>query len=147
MLCGSVHKQVFLFAFAARTSRGPMLDKTSWFIKLWDDTDPNVYGLGECGPLPFLSKEFTPEFETVLNEFVNGIRNKKLSLPTQGWGDINSLRDFFNMNNISKEYSSITFALETAMLDLFNGGTRLIFKNKFTEQTPIPINGLVWMGG
>jgi L-alanine-DL-glutamate epimerase-like enolase superfamily enzyme len=27
------------------------------------------------------------------------------------------------------------------------GGKRVIFKNKFIEQTPIPINGLVWMGG
>ncbi len=138
MLCACVHKQVF---------RGPMRDKTSWFIRLWDDSNPEIFGLGECGPLPFLSKELTPEFEAVLTEFVTGIQNKRLSLPANGWGDIGSMRDFFNSNNIDREYSSITFALETALLDLVNGGTRLIFKNKFTEQTPIPINGLVWMGG
>src|SRR5258706_11569841 len=57
------------------------------------------------------------------------------------------MRDFFNSNNIDREYSSITFALETALLDLLHGGKRIIFKNKFMEQTPIPINGLVWMGG
>jgi len=147
MLCASVHKQVFQFAFAARTSRGPMLDKTSWFIKLWDNAKPSVFGLGECGPLPYLSKELTPEFETVLTEFVNDIQNKKLSLPEKGWDNINSMREFFSTHKITKEHSSITFALETALLDLINGGTRLIFKNKFTEQTPIPINGLVWMGG
>lgn len=147
MLCASVHKHVFQFAFEARTSRGPMRDKTSWFIKLWDDSNPLVYGLGECGPLPYLSKELTPEFEIVLAEFVTSIQNKKLSLPTQGWNDTSSMRDFFNTNNIIIEHSSIIFAFETALLDLVNGGTRLIFKNKFTQQAPVPINGLVWMGG
>src|SRR5258706_4388169 len=147
MLCAIVHKQVFQFAFAARTSRGPMRDKTSWFIRLWDDTKPEVYGLGECGPLPYLSKELTPEFENVVTEFVNGIHAKKLSLPVQGWRDMNALRDFFDSNKVSREHSSVTFALETALLDLFNGGARSIFINKFTEKNPIPINGLVWMGG
>jgi o-succinylbenzoate synthase len=147
MLCASVHKQVFQFAFAARTSRGPMLDKTSWFIRLWEEANPEVYGLGECGPLANLSKELSPEFENAVTEFVNNIQTKKLSLPAQGWSDMNALRDYFDSNKVSREYSSITFALETALLDLFNGGTRLIFKNKFTENNPIPINGLVWMGG
>src|SRR6267154_3993909 len=147
MLCASVHKQVFQFAFEARTSRGPMRDKTSWFIRLWDDARPEVYGLGECGPLPYLSKELTPEFENVLTEFVEGIQPKKLSLPAQGWGSLNAVRDFFDSHKLSREHSSITFALETALLDLANGGSRLIFKNKFAEEKPIPINGLVWMGG
>src|SRR5882672_1643327 len=98
MLCASVHKQVFQFAFAARTSRGPMLDKTSWFIRLWDDATPDIYGLGECGPLPYLSKELTPEFEKVVEEFVAGIQNKKISLPSNGWGDINSMKEFFSAN-------------------------------------------------
>ncbi len=147
MLCASVHKLVFQFAFTARTSRGPMLDKTSWFIRLWDDSKPTVYGLGECGPLPYLSKELTPEFETVLTDFVSEIKKKKLSLPSNGWKDIQSMLEFFNVNNLDKKNSSITFALETALLDLINGGTRQIFKNRFTEQAPIPINGLVWMGG
>jgi len=147
MLCASLHKLIFQFAFAARTSRGPMRDKTSWFIRLWDEAKPAIYGLGECGPLPYLSKELTPEFETVIANFVEGIRNRKLSLPVQGWSDINSMREFFNANNIPREHSSITFALETALLDLVNGGNRLIFKNRFTEHSPIPINGLVWMGG
>lgn len=147
MLCASVHKQVFQFAFAARTSRGPMRDKTSWFIRLWDDTNPQVYGLGECGPLPYLSQELTPEFENTLTEFVNSVQAKKLSLPAQGWTDMNALRDFFDSNALSRELSSITFALETALLDLANGGSRLIFQNRFTEEKPIPINGLVWMGG
>ncbi len=147
MLQATVHKYIFQFAFAARTSRGPMLDKTSWFIKLWDDAKPEVYGLGECGPLAFLSKELTPEYELVLTDFVNGIQGKKMSLPAQGWSDIHSMNEFFDIHSIGQKYSSIQFAMETALLDLVNGGTRTIFKNKFIEQTPIAINGLVWMGG
>jgi len=147
MLCASVHKQVFNFAFAARTSRGPMQDKTSWFIRLWDDSRPDIYGLGECGPLPYLSKEFTPEFEGMLTEYVAGIQTRELSLPADGWNNLSSMKEFFEAHQIPREYSSITFALETALLDLVNGGTRQIFKNKFAEENPIPINGLVWMGG
>ncbi len=147
MLSASIHKQVFQFAFAARTSRGPMLDKTSWFIRLWDDARPEVYGLGECGPLAILSKEHGPELEVVLNEFASDLQSKKLSLPIQGWTNILELRDFFILNTIHQKYSSIQLAFETALLDLINGGTRIIFRNRFISQTPIPINGLVWMGG
>lgn len=147
MLRASLHKNVFQFAFHARTSRGPMKDKTSWFIKLWDESNPAVYGLGECGPLQGLSKELNETFENTLTDFVAGIQEKKLSLPKDGFGTIEALVDFFNFNKISKANSSILFAFETALLDLYNGGTRTIFRNKFIEQTPIPINGLVWMGG
>jgi L-alanine-DL-glutamate epimerase-like enolase superfamily enzyme len=146
MLRASVHPQVFVFSFAARTSRGPMREKTSWFIRLWDDAKPEVYGLGECGPLPGLSKKHGIEFETVLNEEIKSFESKNLNLPT-GSDGLDALTDFFKSNKISREYSSIVFGLETALLDLMQGGKRIIFKNKFMEQTPIPINGLVWMGG
>lgn len=146
MLQASVHKSVFQFAFEVRTSRGPMRDKTSWFVKLWDDKEPDVYGLGECGPLPGLSKELTPDFETLLTVAITDIQNKNLALPENCF-DIATLSNFFATHKISLENSSVAFALETALLDLANGGQRVIFKNKFMEQTPIPINGLVWMGG
>jgi len=146
MLRASVHPQVFVFSFAARTSRGPMKEKTSWFIRMWDDSKPEVYGLGECGPLPGLSKKHGIEFETVLTEEIKNFESKNLSLPS-GSADLATLTDFFKSNKISREYSSIVFGLETALLDLMQGGKRIIFKNKFMEQTAIPINGLVWMGG
>ncbi|MGC4022784.1 MAG: o-succinylbenzoate synthase [Cyclobacteriaceae bacterium] len=145
MLRASVHPFVFNFSFAARTSRGPMTEKTSWFIRLWDDSKPEVYGLGECGPLPGLSKKHGIEFQTVLDGEIKNFESKNLSLPA-GEG-LAALSDFFQSNKISREYSSIAFGLETALLDLINGGQRVIFKNKFLDQTPIPINGLVWMGG
>ena len=146
MLKASVHPLVFVFSFAARTSRGPMKEKTSWFIRMWDDSNPEVYGLGECGPLPGLSKKHGIEFETVLAEEINSFQSKNLSLP-KGSSGLSALSDFFQSNKISREYSSIVFGLETALLDLMQGGQRILFRNKFIDQTPIPINGLVWMGG
>jgi len=145
MLKASIHSYVFKFGFDARTSRGPMKDKTSWFIKLWDESNPKVYGLGECGPLQGLSKELNADFENVLNETINVFQNKNISLPTSN--GLTALNDFFQSNNFNSEFSSINFALETALLDLIQGGKRIVFKNKFIEQHPIPINGLVWMGG
>lgn len=42
---------------------------------------------------------------------------------------------------------SVMFALEMARTDLRNNGERLLFPSPFTEGTsPIPINGLIWMG-
>jgi o-succinylbenzoate synthase len=124
-----------------------MRDKTSWFIRVWDDTNPSVYGLGECGPLPYLSKELTPEFEAIITNLVSEIQSKKITLPAEGWKDIDSMKEFFGTHSLSSEYSSFVFALETAILDLVNGGTRLIFNTRFTDRSPIPINALVWMGG
>src|ERR1043165_9379123 len=111
MLQASVHPQVFVFSFAARTSRGPMTEKTSWFIRLWDDSKPEVYGLGECGPLPGLSKKHGVEFESVLADEIKSFETKKLSLPSAKDG-VASLRDFFQDNKITREYPSITFGLE-----------------------------------
>ncbi len=71
-------KKVLQFNFNARTSRGLMPDKTSSFIRLWDDKDPSVVGYGECGPLPGLSVDAHPEFEAMLQAALNDIRGKNL---------------------------------------------------------------------
>src|SRR5258705_7057172 len=72
-LQASFTKKVFQFNFKARTSRGLMRDKTSWFIKVWDDSDPSVKCIGECGPLPDLSIDARPDFEEVLQTVINNI--------------------------------------------------------------------------
>lgn len=133
-LQASFQKRVFQFGFKARTSRGLMRDKTSWFIKLWDDTDPEIFGLGECGPLPGLSIDARPDFEDRLEEILQEVR-KKNQLP---YHEVKSL--------VPPEFPSITFGLETAALDLQHGGKRLIYENDFITGASIPINGLIWMG-
>jgi len=143
-----LQKRVFEFSFNARTSRGAMKDRISWFVHLWDDADTEVVGIGECGPLPGLSSEHTPELEATLNYLVEKINNISAELPMEMELDgLNKLiTQFIGAEQVS-QYPSFVFALETALLDLQNGGDKIIFKNKFLEGHPIPINGLIWMGG
>jgi hypothetical protein len=77
-LQASVSKKVFEFNFTARTSRGRMKDRTSWFIKLWDDASPSVFGLGECAPLPGLSMDDKPDYEVVLNRVAENVSTLKV---------------------------------------------------------------------
>lgn len=129
-----ITKKVFHFNFDARTSRGRMTDKTSWFIKIFNNQRPEVFGIGECGPLPGLSPDALPELETVLEEVTRTLTGRAaIQLP-----DSSSL--------VPPGYPSVLFALETAILDLQQGGKRSIFDNAFVHGKPIPINGLVWMG-
>jgi O-succinylbenzoate synthase len=133
-LQASYFKKVFHFNFKARTSRGLMKDHEAWFVKVWHESDPSVFGIGECGPLPGLSVDANPELESVLT----GVVEKISSLPGP---DVTLLHKI-----IPADYPSIMFACETAFLDLANGGKRIIYKNSFIESKPIPINGLIWMG-
>ncbi|MBS1488452.1 MAG: o-succinylbenzoate synthase [Bacteroidetes bacterium] len=147
MLRADSHRYVLKFSFAARTSRGPMTEKTSWFVRLWDDSNPQVYGLGECGPLQGLSREYGDQFESTLLEALSTFQKNNFSLPEKQEDALAALSHFFSACAISREHSSIVFGIETALLDLMHGGKRLIFKNQFIEKIPVPINGLVWMGG
>jgi o-succinylbenzoate synthase len=132
----SLLRKTFHFNFKARTSRGLMQDKLSWFIKLWDDSSPKTVGIGECGPLPGLSIEYRPDLEDLLKRFLNEINGMAFEQSTY-----NTL-----MARLPEEFPSIRFAFETAWLDLQHGGRRVIFDNTFCKGTPIDINGLIWMG-
>lgn len=133
---GSFFARTFTFGFDARTSRGRMSDRRSWFIKVVDDGAPGITGYGECGPLPGLSVDDVPEFEDVLTTSLKKI--SEVTLPTDVPQMVRGI--------VPDGFPSIAFGLETALLDLQHGGTRLIFDNSFIRGVPIPINGLVWMG-
>lgn len=136
-------KKVFEFNFKAKTSRGYLDDKTSWFIKLWDDINPDRYGLGECGPLPGLSLDAIPEFESVLSSVVRKLCELKRHMSFQQFGAATFQR---LKEAIPPHFPSITFGVETAYLDLLQGGKRIIFRNDFLKGKLIPVNGLIWMG-
>jgi o-succinylbenzoate synthase len=121
------------FNFKARTSRGLMSDKTSWFIRVWESSSPDCIGIGEAGPLPGLSVDYSPDFEEHVRTFVEQFN--------KGNHSYNATADFIPAN-----FPSIRFAFETAILDLRNGGKRLLFDNSFVNGKPILINGLIWMG-
>ena len=116
-----------IFKAPAGTSRGILLHKDTYFLKVWDESNPEVYGLGECALFKGLSREDTPLYESKLREMCQNI----------GLGKGTDL----------SEYSSLQFGLETALCDLSNGGRRVVVDTTFVHgETTIPINGLVWMG-
>ena len=137
MLQLSVHSVNLKFRFKARTSRGVLTQKTSWFIKAWDNENPKVYGVGEAAPLKDLSIDDLPDFGDRLTSFSHYSNKLQLNL-----ADTQSNRTFIPHN-----LPSLNFAMETALLDLSNGGKKIVYKNNFCKGLSIiPINGLVWMG-
>lgn len=119
-------KYTLQFHRPAGTSRGTYKTRESWFIFLEED---GITGIGECAPLPGLSLENPAEMDSKLSIVCNEI-------------------DFFSKNiQHLCDWPSIQFGLETALLDLKNGGERTVFKTDFSEgKQGIPINGLIWMG-
>jgi O-succinylbenzoate synthase len=122
------YKHTLNFSFDAGTSRGVLKKKDSYFIRIQDG---DAYGIGEAGPLFGLSPDYGAVAELKMKEICGQINQNTFEF---------SLADF-------QAYPSVLFALETAFLDLKNGGNRQIFKNSFFEhEEGISINGLIWMG-
>jgi len=141
MLHASYHAQKFHFVFDARTSRGAMKSKTSWFFKVWDDEDPEVAGIGECSPLPGLSMEHknVTRYLDILVETINKNDSFRAIL--------DKLEDHRWMVDLLKvQPSSVAMAFEMALRDFQFGGKKIIYENSAFFQQPIPINGLIWMG-
>ena len=127
MLKASFQPYNLIFKSPSRTSREIMTHKQTYFIKVWDDNNPHVYGLGECAIFRGLSYDDTPDYEMKL-DFV--CRN------------ISAISDIDLTH-----YPSIAFGVETALNDLTNGGCRTIFPSSWLKGLfGIPINGLIWMG-
>lgn len=128
------------FRFEAGTSRGILTEKTSWLIKIYDDAQPTLIGLGECAPLSGLSIDDRPDFEDNLQEICQSFN--RLDLEIYPW-NIGIILDQL----VGNQWPSIRFGFESAMLDYLNGCKQVLFPNDFVNhQRKIPINGLVWMG-
>ena len=121
----SIEERTLHFKQPAGTSRGIYTTRTSWFVTLMDGERT---GMGECAPLPDLSCDAIPGYAKLLDRFC-------AALCQTGVLDDEALRD----------YPSMRFGLETALLNLQRG--ELLFDNAFSRgEEGIPINGLVWMG-
>ena len=122
------------FKQPAGTSRGVYTTRKSWFVHL---IDGEREGVGECAPLPDLSCDARPDYGEVLEKVCEEFCQRQESL-------CDSLRD----------YPSMLFGLETALLDLRSNlspltshPSPLLFDTAFSRgEVGIPINGLVWMG-
>ncbi|MEN8224105.1 MAG: o-succinylbenzoate synthase [Bacteroidota bacterium] len=107
-----------------------MKTKDSWYIKIFDDRNVHVFGLGEVSIIENLSIDARPDLEQKIDWCC-----KNISTYTH-WGQDELI-----------QFPSIKFGIETAIKDLDNGGNRILFKSDFTsEGVGIPINGLIWMG-
>ncbi len=122
----SFKKYTLQFKQPSGTSRGVYTTRDSWFIFLNDGTNTAI---GECAPLPDLSIDSLKKMNSKLLQVCQEI-------------------DYFRQSPEElSAWPSIRFGLETALLDLKNGGSRIIFPSAFTRgETGIPINGLIWMG-
>ncbi|MBI2258200.1 MAG: o-succinylbenzoate synthase [Flavobacteriia bacterium] len=139
-----ISKYVLDFAFPAGTSRGILKHKTSFFIELYNKNYPLIKGIGEVSVIPGLSPDFQSDEEHLksISFFCNEYFSKN-----NPFYDENELLQHIQSDNNLRQFPSILVALETAVLDLKNGGNRIIFINDFVKKvTKIPINGLIWMG-
>ncbi|HEX3007037.1 MAG TPA: o-succinylbenzoate synthase, partial [Bacteroidales bacterium] len=126
-LSASLKEHTLKFRFPAGTSRGVLHEKKVYYLLLKMDEHP---GIGECSVIPGLSIDDQPGYaekiKSICQEINSGIDFRELDLA---------------------DYPSISFGLETALLDVKARGSKIFFPGVFTEgKEGIPINGLVWMG-
>jgi o-succinylbenzoate synthase len=122
-----IEHRLLHFKQPAGTSRGVYLTRKIWLIHL---RDGDRHGVGECAPLPDLSCDAMGDdiYMAKLHKFCE-------VFCMTGEIDYEAMRD----------YPSMLFGLETALLNLQNGDK--LFDNAFARgEVGITINGLVWMG-
>ncbi len=120
-----IEERVLHFKQPAGTSRGVYTERKSWLVTV---SDGDRCGVGECAPLPDLSCDARADYSEVLRRFCD-------ELEQTGEIPYEAMRD----------YPSMLFGLETAMLNLRHGNR--LFDTVFARgEMGIPINGLVWMG-
>lgn len=118
------------FKEPATTSRETMNTKCTYYIKVYDDQNPERFGIGECALFRGLSCDDRSDYEARLKEACRDIGKY-----TEG--DTADLADF----------PSVRFGVETAVNDYLNGGERTVFPGAWRSgKKTLTINGLVWMG-
>ena len=104
-----------------------MTHKETFFIILEQD---HRYGIGECGILRGLSVDDVPGYEDKLKWTCSNIHLEKDQL----WKAL-------------MPYPSIQFGVEQAFLSFNSKDPYLLYPSEFTQNnSPIAINGLIWMG-
>ncbi|PWL39078.1 o-succinylbenzoate synthase [Flagellimonas aquimarina] len=120
-------KYILKFKAPSGTSRGVMTEKETWFLIFQED---GRFGIGECGILRGLSVDDVPSYETQLSWVCNNIHLGEEELLKQ-----------------LKEFPSIQFGLEQAFISFNSDNPFELFPSGFTKnESPISINGLIWMG-
>ena len=125
------------FTFRAGTSRGVMTTRNTHFIML---EHHGHTGIGECAPLPGLSPDDRVDFAQQLRQVAQELSHCPIPQTEDEVTEaVNEL--------IPPDFPALRFGVEMAWLDVLHGGERRIFPSVMhPEFTPLPINGLVWMG-
>ena len=125
------------FNFPARTSRGALAEHVAWYLHLHHGAAPGVEGVGEAAPLAGLSPDFGPSFPAAVAQLCH--RFNAAGFAAFAVADAAAF--------VGHALPALVFALETALLDLAQGGRRQLYANAFSRgEASLPINGLVWMG-
>ncbi|WBV52433.1 o-succinylbenzoate synthase [Chryseobacterium gambrini] len=119
-------RYLLVFKRPSGTSRGVLLEKETFILKI---SENGKRGIGECAIFRGLSFDDRPDYEDKLKWLCENIQQESEFLKEE-----------------LKEFPSIWFGYEQAVLNLKNG-ENLYFPSDFTEgKNPIVINGLIWMG-
>jgi len=123
-------KYVLKLKQPSATSRGILTEKVTYFIKIWEEKNPYIVGIGECCVLKGLSIDDVGNYVDILEDICKNINDYAL---------------YFHERLVY--FPSISFGIETAFQDLKNEGKRILFPSAFTQgEQGILINGLIWMG-
>lgn len=115
------------FIRPAGTSRGILHQKACWYLLLKGES--GSVGLGEVSFIPGLSVEDPEEIEIQIDHVCKLINLGEMDPGSE-----------------LPALPGLQFALETALLDLNQGGSRLLFPSEFTRgEAGISTNGLIWM--
>lgn len=118
---------ILKFKEPAGTSRGVLTEKPTCIMRLFDESDPDTFGIGEAAIFPGLSPEADDRFFYKLMELQANVR---LGLKT----------------DLSR-FPSLQFGFEQAIRDFSGGGQGIYYPSAFLSGSQtIEINGLVWMG-
>jgi O-succinylbenzoate synthase len=137
MLSLSYQRRALRFNFPARTSRGALTEHVAYYLELRDVRHSGLVGWGEAAPLAGLSPDYGPDFEAHVQQLCHTLNGKRYAF----------LEDIEPASLVAAEFPALRFALETAVLDLAQGGRHQLYPNAFSQgKVGLPINGLVWMG-
>lgn len=126
MMTASYFRYLLQFKRPSGTSRGVLHEKETFILEIEAD---GKKGTGECAVFRGLSFDDRPDYEEKLQ-----------------WLCENIQQDERHLKEELKEFPSLWFGYEQAILNL-KYGNNLYFPSEFTEgEAAIVINGLIWMG-
>ena len=134
MVHASFFPYTLQFNRPAGTSRGVLRTKETYLLRVADVEQPGICGWGECGPVAGLSVDGAnlPEGVTFAEEL------------GRICAEINRGKAAETVDRVA--YPALAFGVEMALLDLANGGERILYETPFSRgQEALATHGLIWM--